>query len=414
MKFDYHHIKRLAESAGRSIKDLLALSPKNDPFYAGTAAQVDRGRWFAEQYQRAGYSVTRVPHLRRVHYWIVSQEQPVVMPNGRIYENTHTCWEYLMEASKSARYLGYISLTGIQDNKNPEPTTFATYLYNIPLEYEIDIPDLSVPAVKLYGLYDAHVQPYHLELWCEKSTMNDVLIPVCQRYGANLVTFEGEVSITSVMVSLMRRIIASKGKPTRIFYISDFDPAGNSMPVAMARKLEYALLAGEHQFDVRVRPLALTLEQVQQYRLPRTPIKETEKRAGKFEEAFGSGAVELDALEALYPGRLAQIVDAALKTYYSQTARREVSQAIADLQSRVEEAVAAVTAKYQEEIEALQEMQEELAEIDIDVDEYFVERHAPHAVEQDADWLYSSQRSYIDQLAFYKAHKGIDLEERSA
>ncbi len=52
--------------------------------------------------------------------------------------------------------------------------------------------------------------------------------------------------------------------------------------------------------DVRVFPVVLTLDQVQYYQLPRTPIKETERRRGGFEGRYGEDAVELDALEALY------------------------------------------------------------------------------------------------------------------
>ncbi|KXK20468.1 MAG: hypothetical protein UZ15_CFX003001693 [Chloroflexi bacterium OLB15] len=65
--------------------------------------------------------------------------------------------------------------------------------------------------------------------------MNDVLLPLCGQYRVNLVTGVGEMSITSVL-ELTRRM---NGKPVRIFYVSDFDPAGQSMPCAVARKVEY-------------------------------------------------------------------------------------------------------------------------------------------------------------------------------
>jgi hypothetical protein len=41
---------------------------------------------------------------------------------------------------------------------------------------------------------------------------------------------------------------------------------------------------------------------VRQYRLPRTSIKPSELRKQRFEDTFGTGAVELDALETLHPG----------------------------------------------------------------------------------------------------------------
>jgi hypothetical protein len=37
------------------------------------------------------------------------------------------------------------------------------------------------------------------------------------------------------------------------------------------------------------------------YRLPRIPVNETDLRRLGFEQAYGQGAVELDALEALVP-----------------------------------------------------------------------------------------------------------------
>jgi hypothetical protein len=72
--------------------------------------------------------------------------------------------------------------------------------------------------------------------------------------------------------------------------------------------------------DVRLQPIALTLPQVKSYRLPRTPIKPSERRKAssstgsghRFENRFGRGVVELDALEALYPGKLAGIVETAI------------------------------------------------------------------------------------------------------
>src|SRR5947209_8908145 len=44
-------------------------------------------------------------HIRRVHYQIVSQRTPVLMPNSKPYENTSECWDMLNMASKAARYL---------------------------------------------------------------------------------------------------------------------------------------------------------------------------------------------------------------------------------------------------------------------------------------------------------------------
>lgn len=417
---DYDSIKELASDTGTKVTDYLAMSPKNDPFYQGTPGDHQRGRWFADLYHRAGYSVNRPPHLRRVHYWIISQEPPVLMPNGNPYQNTELCWGYLGEAAKNARYLDYISMNGIVDNKNPQPHIFAEYSEDDP-GFHLYIQSPDKPFITIDGITVTNAQPYHLEVWCEKSTMNDVLLPVCQRYGANLVTFEGEVSITSVFVSLMKRIELSGWKPTRIFYISDFDPAGNSMPVAMSRKLEKAITdaAAEGNIDdfgndiaygARVQALALTAELVRQYHLPRTPIKVSEKRGAKFEANFGEGAVELDALEALYPGTLAKLVSRTLRDYYDEDAAESTETAIEAYKEAVRVKIAEIAAKYQPEIERIREMEQELKAMFVESGDFEIERADAFTEEYDGDWLYNSERAYEDQIEFYKRHKQPDAD----
>jgi hypothetical protein len=399
---DYQSIKDLAVELGRPVTELLALTPQNDPFYAGTPNDLAMAQWFTAIWRDAGYSGG--VHLRRIHYWTVSQDPPRRMPSGENYQNTDKCWKYLCQASKVARYLGMVNISDIADNKNPEPHSYARYWWNDP-EVEINAPDIDKPSINVYGRTVSEAQPYHCEIWVEKSTMNDVLLPIAERYGATLVTFEGEVSITSCY-QLMRRISQSGGKPTRIFYISDFDPAGNSMPVAMSRKVEFMLDNFGEDYDVKIKPIALTLALIRRYRLPRTPIKETEARASKFEAAFGAGAVELDALEALHPGVLAGIVTAALTTYWNAEVATQVREATAELRAQAETRIAEITSRYQREIDAIRAMTAELRAVgaEIDASEYSVDPAEPHVDESD-DWLFDSSRFYEDQIGFYKAHK---------
>lgn len=402
-RYNYETIKTLAKDIGCKITDLIALAPQNDPFYTGTTGDIDKAQWFAGIWQKAGYS--NGVHLRRVHYWCVSQDG-LTMHDGQPYQNTDKCWKYLTQCSKMARYLGLVDIADVADHKNPDPVINARFWLDNDPEYEINIPELSDPEIDIYGIYEDYAQPYHLEVWCEKSTMNDVLEPVCRRYGANLATFEGEVSITACY-QLIRRIEAGN-KPVRIFYISDFDPAGNSMPVATARKVEYMLNKYGLTNDVKLKPVVLTAEQVTTYRLPRTPIKESEKRAASFENAFGTGAVELDALEALHPGQLAQIVTRAVSPYYDYGIAQEVNEQAEALRQAISQQVQAIVSRYQPQIEALQAMQDELRAIEMDASEYAVERAEAMDIEPVDGWLFDSTRAYVDQIGYYKAHKGQD------
>jgi hypothetical protein len=392
---DFAQIKTMAKEIGCPVTELLALARQNDPFYVGTPSDIEHAEWFAAQWRATGF--TRA-HLRRIHYWCVSRSP--MLPNGKPYENTEWCWNFLTVASKKARYLGLIPISNIADHKNPDPHIFACYSEIAPGFY-VEPPELNDPYIQIQGAYHgADLQPYHLEVWFEKSTMNDVLIPVCRNYSANLVTGEGEMSITAVHDLIGR--LKDADKPARIFYGSDFDPAGQSMPRATARKLEWMIRESGFSHEVKLHPLVLTADQVGHYNLPRTPIKESERRAASFEELHGKGAVELDALEALHPGVLKGIVTDALSTYFDQEAATQALALQAEFERAVREKVDEVTARYTPEIEALEAMRDELAEIEIEEFDRFIPKRSTMTVEGEPDWLFDSRREYLEQINYYR------------
>jgi hypothetical protein len=188
------------------VKDLLVLAPQNDPFYAGNGVEGDKARWFAELWERFGYGSG--VHLRRVHYRIVS-EGNIVKPDGELYENNNGCWQYMQGASRQARYLGLVDPEGVVDKRNPEPNIYMGpgaigwgdreepgwgydfYGFELP---GIEVPRPSVDPPDLYPTgYDYHntMQRYHVEVWAEKTTMDDILVPLCRQTQANYVSGAG-------------------------------------------------------------------------------------------------------------------------------------------------------------------------------------------------------------------------------
>jgi hypothetical protein len=445
--------KRLIEGRKRRLADLVALSPKRDPFCAGSRGQMEKAEWFHGIWQQ--YVLSPKAHLRRIHYLLVSQADPR-KADGTPYLNTEACWQLLQDASTYARYIGLVDPRRLEDHRNPEPHLPWTWFDDIvdpALVWDADLPqwalptiatdlaadlDLAFPEPRLIGYdYSVASQGYHLEIWVEKSTMNDVLLPIVRRYGAVLVTSVGFQSVTSA-VQLITQRVKRDGKPTRVFYISDFDPAGDRMPVALARQIEFWLAEYAHDADIKLQTLALTREQVQHYQLPRVPIKDTDRRKADFEERHGEGAVELDALEALYPGTLTAIVRAALDPYldrtlearYTETADeaqteaadrwREQTEDLRDQLAEIRDEVTTIYRRYQEELERLQTaleqelapLHEALGELELDVkrameafDPPLPERPAAEGVcDDDTAWLYDSARTYAEQLRAYKAH----------
>jgi hypothetical protein len=268
--------------------------------------------------------------------------------------------------------------------------------------------------------------------------MNDELIPLCERHGVNLVTGVGYLSITSV-INLLRRV-SVLNKPCRILYISDFDPAGASMPVSVARQIEYWIQRYLPNADIRLKPIILTASQIDRYRLPRIPIKDSDLRKGNFETVYGTGAVELDALEAIRPGKFTQIVEQEISAYRDEELREKVDDAYRDATDTLDREHERRLDAHQERLESLKanvrriadSYQQRLAELNEDLQEDLgpyrnelesvrqavqgelsnmeAELELPILPEGDASverdgWLYDSERPYFDQLATYKQHQ---------
>jgi len=145
-------------------------------------------------------------------------------------------------------------------------------------------------------------QRYVVEIWIEKSTIDDIVTPPAPPVRRQHRHLHRRI-LRHPLQELVDRA-NEHGKPVRIIYLSDFDPGGQSMPVAASRKIEHRLRTDSPDLDIQLRHVLLTHTQCKRYRLPRTPLKKSERRADRFEERFGDGATELDALEAIRPGEM--------------------------------------------------------------------------------------------------------------
>ena len=457
-------LNEMSQSFGVAKKDLLVLAPANDPFNSGTPTNLVTAKWFAGLLDE--HNLPAGKHLRRYYYVLVTLNTPVVMPNGQVFENTDKCWSYLQKASAHARYQGLVDPGQFTDNRNPAAEDFHALprqepepTWEVDDFYDWTLPSISMrsvgammlPEITVDGYdYDDGDQPYHLECWIEKSTMDAELDPICEAYSVTKKQGIGFDSVTSVIKMLERcQAFMEMNRPIRIFYISDFDPGGVCMPVAVARQIQFWLWRQGREADIRLKPLVLTPSQVAEYELPRKPIKEEDRRKGNFEKRHGEGHVELDALAALHPGEFERIVSGAFADYRDESLAGELEdvyseatdnaeQAWADATSEVQEEVDDllrrvddVSAKYKPQVDELRSrMDAELASLRTEMDELQsraadecreagISLHVdlpirpsaePSAEAEDDDWLYDSTRTYGDQLDYFHAHQNGDLE----
>jgi hypothetical protein len=415
--------KALGKRLGVTQKDVLALARAHDPFMAGTKGHWQQGRWFKNLLEQLKDRVKN--HLRSVHYWLASQKQPRNY-DDRKYENNPKFWGTMQMASKRARYLKLVDPQDITDERTapprihrkprlsrPEPGVYipevdAWTLPTLKVDLVGQLDEMELPAPYATGYdYEGDDQPYYLEVHIEKSTMDDILDPICERYGATLVTGTGYLSVTRITETLDRA--RRFGRPCRIFYVSDFDPAGVDMPVQVARQIQFWRPDLAPYIHFALQPIALTKDQVVEHDLPEIFIKESVKSRERFKRVYGRDATELDALEAKVPGMLAEIVEATLAAYFDDDLEQQLDDADREADEAVDEAWEETTADEREELDSIKaDATEILAEFQEKVDALAAEM---------ADRMEPLQQRIDDarqavQERCHTFHEEVDLPDR--
>jgi hypothetical protein len=322
-------IEAACELTGRSQDELTVLSKGIDPYRLDTPANHRDGKWVAEQL-RIGFG-EKSTHWRGLHYSLVMRDRPVRKPDGNLYMNSEEDWIWISEtAGKAARWLRYIPFERITDRRNAPPIIHrkpyqpAEAWVDASLGIEFPGNVGPVPAIGVGAFVPR--QAYQFVLFGEKASLDEVAIPLAERFEADLYLMTGEISDT-----LIYRIAAdadTDGRPLIVFTLSDFDPAGRQMPVSIARKLQAMRDLFFPALRFEVVPVALTLEQAIELDLPSTPLKRGEKRASRWREAFGREQTEIDALTT--PERmddLRMIIEQAFAPYFDATLERRVERA---------------------------------------------------------------------------------------
>lgn len=453
----------LASQHGVPKDRLLAMAFSTDPFNAGTPTDLAAAKWFAKIYETYGFG--KGVHNRRIHYRLVSLPKKIRMPRFGVYVNTERCWKKFEIASKKARELGLVDAREFDDKRNPPPIIYAAELvqpgepswdvdqfmgFTLPrMHANFSMESWGTPEINISGYeYDSGQQPYFLEVWIEKGTVEEIR-PICAQYGANLIPGIGTQSITSAVKMLTRaKEWVEDGRPVRILYISDFDPSGKSMPVAVARQIQFWMHTYGIEANVKLTPLALTKAQVIKYQLPRKPIKDSDRGKDKFEGRYGEGAVELDALEALHPGLLGEMLAEKLRAYRDDAFEERVADAEYEAQHNAVKAwqdatgqhenkigplrnkVKAVATKYEPKFKKLRgQVEKELAAIRKEAAVLEEELRGDYQEAADDlmfampdfpqpeidppdehDWLFDSARPFLEQTDIFRAHRNGEFQ----
>jgi hypothetical protein len=477
--------------------DLTLTTTRNDPLNHGcTVKQHRRCQWGALLWKHA-VSGRRDDciHGRAVHYVAYTADIDIPTPNPTteenprgtdwdVYRNVTTCYSYLADSLKNARVLGYIPQNGIEDEKNERHTyTVMMGEHNLPSSDDLTVfgntylSALSMPSrpsftasasprwegdyrewvvemltdrlLKKISIDHEAIQPFHIEVWSEKTLPSEVKSTVRRAGGGVIVEGEGCMSLTQAFEFGER--VERAGKPGIVLYLADFDAAGNEMPAQVANKFEWLKRNPRVGLSHRVfvDRLALTAEQVECHDLPRQMVDPSDfedayaTRVADFEALHGSGATELNALEtdlSLYQ----RIVREGVEQYRDHTLTEKESKATAEFRDACKDAVHAAVddtesdefvadikewldrvedlgAEYEDAVNDLRsEFKEELDELkDDDAYHEFTSRHndvgravdvpgydVPDSdVSPPDDPLYDSQRRYLTTVERAQGHR---------
>ncbi len=152
-----------------------------------------------------------------------------------------------------------------------------------------------------------------------------MVLPLAREFEADVYLPNGEISDT--MLHQMAKTGAEDERPMVVFVIADFDPGGHQMAISIGRKLQAMRDLLYPKLDFQLFPIALTEDQVREFNLPSTPLKETERRSEDWRAEFDLEQTEIDALAQLRPRILEQIVRDAIAPFFDETLYRRLGEA---------------------------------------------------------------------------------------
>ena len=127
----------------------------------------------------------------------------------------------------------------------------------------------------------------YVEVWLEKDALSGVVYPVTSEYDVPLMVARGYASLS--FLAGAAEYINTLDVPAVIFHLGDYDPSG----VNAGEKIESTLRELAPDAEIHFYRLAVTPEQITDWKLPTRPTKQTDTRA----KGFGDISVELDAIE---------------------------------------------------------------------------------------------------------------------
>ena len=286
--------------------------------------------------------------VRQLYYRIIS-------PPYQLFGNTINNYKGFDKILTKARERGDIDWRKIEDRSRSllggeerHDDTSADFLKTY----------LSYPSARWYSESWWKDQPKHVEVWVEKDALASLFLNAIKELEVHVYPNRGYSSHTKLMEALERFEEAGKHEVVILHY-GDHDPSGVDMTRDLQERLSTYVMTEGYMLDITVKRLALTIEQVNQYRLESNPTKKLDARSAKYVAEFGNVCWELDAFP---PDELARFVNQTVNREIDQEMkqasitrmedhRRELKAALAKFSDEYEELTSKIIAEVEEDSE---------------------------------------------------------------
>lgn len=246
---------------------------------------IDAANAIIDDLQAKGLTLT----LRQLYYQFVARE---------LLENKKSSYSRLGIIIKNARMAGLVSWTALEDRTR---VLQGAVWCSSPEEAIAD-------AAEKYRIDKWAGSPVRIEVWIEKDALIGVIERVCVKHDVDYFAGKGYVSTSWAWGSGKRfQGYRDGGARVVILHLGDHDPAGVDMSRDNQARLNLFTGGG-----VEVKRIALTMDQIEEYKLPPNLTKMSDTRAEKYVAEHGDLSCELDSLD---PETLQNILEGHILEY---------------------------------------------------------------------------------------------------
>jgi hypothetical protein len=277
-----------------------------------TLSTVKAAEQIINKYEDDGYTLT----VRQLYYQFVSRD---------LIENSERSYKKLANIITKARMAGMLSWLSIEDRSR--------HCNRFWFDENVLNPIKELPRYIRFDRWKR--QPYYVEVWVEKDALSSVISKACNPFLVPYMACKGYLSTSEAWRAGQRYLKnAHDGKECILIHLGDHDPSGIDMTRDNGERLN---LYTQISSCVKVKRIALNMNQIEKFKPPPNPAKVTDSRANKYIQMYGRASWELDALEpnvikTMIQDEIKQYIDFNIwkETGYEQDKKRSILERVYD------------------------------------------------------------------------------------